>query len=225
MALTPELVARVHRVVPDSGPRAGTVPLTDADYDGLVAELLAPAHAAGDIWLFAYGSLIWRPACDVDGQQPAMLRGWHRAFCLRLTRFRGTPECPGLMMALDRGGSCRGVVQRLPAAQARERLGQLLRRETSVKPASNRPRWMTVEVAGRRRPAIAFSIDRAASNYVGDLSLEETAEILSKAVGHWGAGAEYLLNTVQHLESLGIHDRYLWQLQALVAQKIKSATA
>jgi cation transport protein ChaC len=223
MALTPELVACIHRVVPDAGPRPGTVSLTDDDYDQVVSELLASPHAAGDIALFAYGSLIWKPACAIEAQQPAILYGRHRAFCLRISRFRGTREYPGLMMALDRGGCCRGVLQHLGAVQARERLGQVLRRETSVKPLTNTPRWVMTEAEGARRPAIAFVMDRASSIYVDDLSHEETAEILARACGHWGTGAEYLLHTVSHLEALGIHDRYLWNLQELVAEKISSA--
>jgi glutathione-specific gamma-glutamylcyclotransferase len=224
LALTPELVAHIHRVVSDPGPRVGTVPLDDADYDSLIDGLLAPAHPADDIWLFAYGSLIWKPACEIAEQRPALLRGWHRSFCMRLTRFRGTPEYPGLMLALDRGGACRGVGQRLPAARAPELLGQLLRREMSVKPPTNCPRWVIANVDGQRRPMIAFTIDRAAANYVGGLSVVATAAILARAVGHWGTGAEYLLNTVQHLEALGIRDRYLWQLQELVAETIMSAS-
>src|SRR5437773_2003533 len=123
MTLTAELVARIHRSVADPGPAEGFVPLVDEDFDAIAAELLASPHAGGDLWLFAYGSLLWKPACEVDGQEPALLRGWHRAFCLRLRRYRGTPDCPGLMMALDRGGACRGVAQRLPAAQAHEPRG------------------------------------------------------------------------------------------------------
>jgi cation transport protein ChaC len=127
------------------------------------------------------------------------------------------------MLALDRGGACRGVAQRLQRARAPISLGQLLRREMSVKPPTNCPRWAVGEVDGKRRPLLAFTIDRAAGNYVGDLSIEATAAILARAVGHWGTGAEYLLNTVQHLEALAIRDRYLWQLQKLVAEKIMSA--
>jgi cation transport protein ChaC len=188
LALTPELVANIHRVVPDPGPRVGTVPLDDGDYDALVDGLLAPAHAADDVWLFAYGSLIWKPACEIAEQRPALLRGWHRSFCLRLTRFRGAPEFPGLMLALDRGGACRGVAQRLQRARAPGLLGQLLRREMSVKSPTNCPRWAIGEVDGKRRPLLAFTIDRAAGNYVGDLSIEATAAILARAVEQLGHG-------------------------------------
>ena len=223
MSLTADLVALVHRPVVDPGPPPGFEPLTDQDHDERRAAVLA-AHPKGhDLWIFAYGSLIWKPACEVDGQRHALLRGWHRRFCLRLLRYRGSIDCPGLMMALDVGGSCRGVAQRIPARHVEERLGQLLRRETSVKPASNLPRWMTVETEEGRMRALAFAINRKGPTYCGPHTLEQTADILSRACGHWGTGAEYLMHTVAHLEDLGIHDRYLWRLQELVAERIKAA--
>jgi glutathione-specific gamma-glutamylcyclotransferase len=222
MSLTADLVALVHRQVPDPGTPRGFQPLTDEDYDRRRADLLASHSKGEDLWLFAYGSLIWKPACEVDGQRRALLRGWHRKFCLRLMRFRGSPDCPGLMMALDRGGSCRGVAQRIPAMHVEERLDRLLRRETSVKPVSNVPRWVSIETDTGKQRAIAFAIDRKGATYSGPHTLEETADILAKACGHWGSGAEYLMHTVAHLEDLGIHDRYLWKLQELVAQRIKA---
>jgi cation transport protein ChaC len=221
-ALTPDLVARVHRDIEDSGPLPGFVELTDADYDAIAADLLARAARPDDLLVFACGSLIWKPACAIDGQQPALLRGWHRKFCLRLRRWRGTADRHGLMMALDRGGACRGVVQRLRGADVGARIGELLRREMSTKPSTQMPRWVTVESDGARVPALAFCINRNGPSYCGDLALDEVAEILSHACGHWGSGAEYLMNTVDHLERLGIHDRYLWQLQERVAAHIRA---
>ena len=124
-------------------------------------------------------------------------------------------------MGLDRGGSCRAVVQRLPAKSARERLGQLMRREMSSKAhPTNRPRWVTVDADGVRRRAVVFAVERSSPYYSGDFSPEQIATILAKAVGHWGSGAEYLMNTIEQLESLGIHDRNLWRLQELVAARI-----
>lgn len=222
MSLTPDLVARVHREVPDPGIMFGLEPMREADYDQWVDKLLAGHPRDADLWLFAYGSLIWKPACEVGGQRRALLRGWRRSFCIRLTRFRGTAEFPGLMMALDRGGACIGAAQRLPAKVKRERLGLLLRREVSVKPPTNRPRWVTIEGDDERWRAIAFAADRSRPNYVREQSHEETARILARAVGHWGTGAEYLMQTVIHLEQLGIHDPYLWKLQEMVAARIQS---
>ena len=223
MSLTAELVALVHRQVADPGTPPGFEALTDQDHDDRQAALLASHSKGEDLWLFAYGSLIWKPACEVDRQHRALLRGWHRKFCLRLVRYRGTADCPGLMMALDIGGACRGVAQRIAARHVEERLGQLLRRETSVKPASNVPRWVTIETEKGKQRAIAFAINRTGPTYSGPHTLEETADILARACGHWGSGAEYLMHTVAHLEDLGIHDRYLWRLQELVAERIKAA--
>lgn len=220
MTLTPELVARVYRHVADPGPIPGAAPMTDSDYADYLREALAPVPRGDDIWIFACGSLIWKPAFEIEEQRPALLRGWHRSFCIRLVRYRGTEDCPGLMMALDRGGSCQGVIQRVAGKHAPERLDRLLRREMSVKPSTNRPRWVTVECGGERKAVIAIAAHRDGFAYAGRHSLEETATILSRACGQWGSGAEYLMNTVAHLEALGIHDRYLWKLQALVAEKI-----
>src|SRR6185312_3123486 len=162
MDLTAELVARVHRAIPDTGPSPGFVHMSEEDYDQVTGEILCDHPATEDLWIFAYGSLMWRPGCDVDGQEPARLNGWHRKFCIRIARYRGTPDNPGLMMALDRGGSCRAVVQRLPANSARDRFGQLVRREMSSKEhPTNRPRWVTVEAGGQQRQAIVFAVVRS----------------------------------------------------------------
>ncbi len=225
LALTSELVARVHREVPDSGIPAGFGQLDDEDYKAIVARLLEEADLSKGVWVFAYGSLIWKPAWPVETQHPAQLRGWHRSFCMRLPRFRGTPDRPGLMMSLDRGGSCRGVIQHIPAPLVVQHVDQFVRREFTAKPSTNRPRWVTVECEGERIPAIVIAINRNGPMYAGGHSLEETAAILARACGHWGSGAEYLMNTVAHLESLGIHDRYLWKLQELVAQEIEAMPA
>lgn len=229
IVLTPELVARVHREVPDAGPQIhrgpNMAPMDEADYDVLADRLLAQHRAhrkagADGLWIFAYGSLIWRPACATDLQLHARLHGWHRRFCIRVTRWRGTADCPGLMMALDRGGSCHGVLQRIPEADLVGALGALVRRETSVKPMTNAPRWITAEAGGRRIRALAFTADRNGPFYAGRVDIDSAADVLATACGHWGSGAEYLLNTVRHLEELGIHDSYLWRLQELVAARI-----
>jgi cation transport protein ChaC len=121
-------------------------------------------------------------------------------------------------MGLDRGGSCRGVVQWLPAG-ARS-VEQLLRREISVKPPADVPRWVPVESEGKRMAALAFTVDHKSTSSSGDHTLEETATVLAKACGHWGSCAEYLMQTGARIEDPGIHDRYLWTLQAGVAELI-----
>jgi cation transport protein ChaC len=220
LKLTPELVARAHRVVSDPGPPADRVPMTDADYERLVESVLARAEPKKDVWLFAYGSLIWNPACESVEHRPAVAPGWHRSFCLKLVRYRGTAERPGLMMALDRGGLCRGLAYRIPREDASAALSSVMRREISMKPMANQPRWLTTLVDGERRPALGFVINRNISTYVGRLSPQHTADLIATGCGHWGSCAEYLLNTVLKLEEHGIRDRNLWRLQALVAERL-----
>ncbi len=221
MALTPDLIRRIHRDEPELGPPPGTTPMTEADYDAVVDRLLARLPDGEDLRIFAYGSLLWRPACAHDDERRARVVGWHRSFCFRVPRFRGTPERPGLMLALDRGGACVGMAQRHARARARERLGLVLRREMSIRETPNQPRWIEVrEGDGTRHPAVAFAADRASFLYCGRQPVPTTVEVLADAIGHVGSCAEYLMRTVDRLEELGIHDAYLWRLQALVAQRI-----
>lgn len=220
MDLTPELVARAARVVEDAGPSPGAVYLTDADYDGIVGSVLADAPE-GDLWLFGYGSLLWKPEFQYTERRMATVRGWHRAFCIRVARFRGTRDLNGLMMALDRGGQCQGMVFRVPRNQAEAVLHALFRRELVVKPPGTPPRWLDAQTRDGPIRAVGFVMDRRSPFYAGRLPLEDVADVLARAAGHWGTCAEYLHNTVAHLEELGIHDSNLWRLQALVADRIR----
>ena len=223
MALTADLVASVARVVEDAGPSPGAVYLTDQDYEIAVRDMLAQAPP-GDVWLFAYGSLLWKPAFEYVESRMATVRGWHRSFCIKVARFRGTRDLPGLMMALDRGGQCRGKVFRVPAEQAVETLETLFRRELVVKPPGTPPRWLRAQTDDGPLRAIGFVVDRRSPFYSGGLAPQDVADVVCRAAGHWGSCAEYLHNTVSHLEALGIHDRNLWRLQALVAERIVSST-
>ena len=128
MALTPELVARVERTERDTSPEPGLTRLNDEDYDG-IAEGLLRQFSPTTFWLFAYGSLIWKPEFTSLEHRRGVAYGWHRSFCLELKSWRGTPEVPGLMLALDRGGCCEGVVYRLPDNDHHDQLRRLLRRE------------------------------------------------------------------------------------------------
>ncbi|UXN67226.1 gamma-glutamylcyclotransferase (plasmid) [Phyllobacterium sp. A18/5-2] len=221
LSLTPAHVARVQRAIVDSGIEPGVELHNDADYDAWVKRIIKTHPAPGSpTLLFAYGSLIWKPEIEHVGEQMGVARGWHRSFCFRMTRFRGTPEQPGLMMALDRGGQCRGILYELPKNDLEGQFGKLFRREFKYKPVNSTPRWITVETTSGSTPALGFVMNRASPLYAGNLSLEVVADVLAQACGHMGSGAEYLLNTVTHLEAKGIRDRNLWRLQALVAQQI-----
>lgn len=219
ITLSPAHIARVHRDVPDTGPPPGMELHSDADYADWVSRIAKDAPP-GPLRLFAYGSLIWKPEIDHTAETPATAQGWHRGFCIRIIRFRATPDCPGLMMALDRGGCCKGVLYDLPQGALAPTLDRLFRREFTTKPINSMPRWITVRTPQGPATALAFVMNRASPAYTGRISPDDQAEMLSRACGHWGSGAEYLMNTVTHLEARGIHDRTLWTLQRLVAAQI-----
>jgi len=220
LALTSDLVAHVTRPMPDPGRDPALTYHTDDEFEVMADRLLARHPAGQDLTIFACGSLIWRPACPTNGSFRAVLHGWHRVFCLKITRWRATREQPGLMMALDRGGRCNGVGLTIPAAEARDSLILLLKREVSVKPSNNVARWVKIDSDNGTGNAIAFVIDRQGPNYIGRLPLAQEAELIAAACGHGGSCAEYLHNTIVHLAEFGIHDRNLWALQGLVAEKI-----
>src|ERR1700741_1259287 len=106
MALPGERGARCggHGAAPGAGPASRRC--ADPDYEAAADRLLADAPP-GPLWVFAYGSLIWKPAIETVEHLRATAPGWHRAFSLKLTRWRGSPTQPGLMMGLRRGGRCK----------------------------------------------------------------------------------------------------------------------
>jgi cation transport protein ChaC len=223
--LTERHVALMKRDIPEvAGPMPGYELMTEDDYRQVMAELLDGVTDAAAFWLFAYGSLIWKPACEVVELRTGILRGWHRAFCLGWnTRFRGSDDAPGLMLALDHCGSCKGALYRLPPNAVEANLRKLLEREMSLKPSAFPPRWVNVESEEGPVRALTFCINRRSPRYVTGLTEEQVADVLAKATGSRGSMAEYLHATVAHLEQLGIHDHHLWRLQELVAARIDAA--
>jgi cation transport protein ChaC len=141
MRLTPELVARV-AYVGDPGPiRSGLRLTVEADHEVVIRNILEGRPATGDVWIFAYGSLIWRPDFDFVERRIGRLHGWHRSFCLGWDRrLQGSTERPGLMMALDRGGECKSVVYELPKEEVGPNLAKLIPREMPFTPATLLPR-------------------------------------------------------------------------------------
>jgi cation transport protein ChaC len=225
MRLRPE---HLERLIPpaaeeDGPPPAGTVAATDEDFRRFVGDIVAGSDGSGQLWVFAYGSLIWKPAFEFVEVRTGLLQGWHRAFCLGWnTRFRGSQQNPGLMLALDRGGRCKGAAYRLPSDRIEENLQGLVRREMGYKPSPFPPRWVTVQTEDGPLPALTFCIDRNSGRYVSGLGEDELARVLARAVGTRGSMAEYLYNTVHHLEQMGIHDSHLWRLQELVARELEA---
>jgi cation transport protein ChaC len=225
MRLSERHVALLRREMTDPGPQLGDGfrPATDEDYAQIVAEMLA-TRPEGPFWLFGYGSLIWKPETAFEVAEQAVARGWHRRFCLGWDyRYRGSLDTPGIMLALDRGGQCRGMVYRLPEAGLEAELHKLIRREMSMVPSAFPWRFIDVVAVDGPRRALTFAMNRNSGRYIAGLSDEALAEILATAVGFRGSMAEYLFSTTAKLEELGIHDKNLWRLQELVAERIDAA--
>jgi glutathione-specific gamma-glutamylcyclotransferase len=219
MALTPELVALCEREEADPGPDPGYTPLTPAEFDRLSARLLDEL-GEDDLWVFAYGSLIWKPTFDFEEHRLATLHGWHRSFCLELTRWRGMPDQPGLMLALDAGGRCDGIAYRLPRADNADNMRKLVEREIDSREDIRTIRWVRLRTPEGPLRALVFWIGPRGEGVSRKLPLEEVARTLAQACGHGGSCAAYLYNTVTHLADFGIRDRNLWRLQELVAGEI-----
>jgi cation transport protein ChaC len=224
MALTAELVARCDRHEPDPGPEPGRRYFTDFEYDAAAARLLEQA-GAGPLWVFAYGSLIWKPAIETTDHRRAVAHGWHRAFCLKLTRYRGSAAQPGLMMGLRRGGRCKGIAHRIADDDRHALLTRLLRREVGNDQHLTGVRWLNIETDQGTLRALAFWAEPTGLASWVKLPLPEAAHILARACGHIGSGAAYLFHTVSKLDELGIRDRNLWRLQQLVADEIRQLHA
>ena len=189
MSLTAELVALCHRQEADPGPSGEWTQLSDEDYRRLASRLAGEADA-GALWVFAYGSLIWKPAFESIEQLRASAHGWHRSFCLDLVRWRGSAEQPGLMMALERGGRCDGVIYRLPDDDKAAQIERLLRREIDDHEAVASVRWVPVRTAQGRLRALGFWVGVTGRGTSLGQPLEKVAWILARACGHVGSGAE-----------------------------------
>jgi glutathione-specific gamma-glutamylcyclotransferase len=179
---------------------------------GWVIDLRASAQP---VWIFAYGSLMWSPEIRFAESLPARVHGWHRSFCLRSPEYRGTREKPGLVLGLDRGGSCRGIAYRLASATLAAEIDYLWTREMTGFVYHMTP----VRIATARGPiaGYAFTVRRDSSDYAGRLSLDAAARIIATSKGDRGTGRDYLANTVRHLEQLGISDGALHRIEKLVA--------
>lgn len=223
MSLTPELVALCERDEPEFTSDRGTR-LSDQDYADLALRL---ANEAGNapLWLFAYGSLIWKPVSDSLEQKQATAFGWHRSFCLPLRSWRATPQQPGLMMALERGGRCDGVLYRLPDISRVSQIDKLLRREVGALKDVASIRWLQVRTDRGSEKALAFWVGPSGEEVSPRLPLETVAGTIARACGHMGSCADYLSQTVLHLDRYGIRDRNLWRLQMLVADEVRALHA
>lgn len=172
------------------------------------------AHSTGqDLWVFGYGSLMWRPGFEYLERRHGRLKGYHRALCVLSHVHRGTPERPGLVLGLDRGGSCRGAAFRVPPRSAEATVAYLKAREqvTNV----YRDRILPVELDdGRRVEALAFVVDRTHPQYAGDLPAADLIRLVRQGVGRSGANPDYVRSTHDHLVAIGVTDPVLARVAA-----------
>jgi glutathione-specific gamma-glutamylcyclotransferase len=171
----------------------------------------------GDLWVFGYGSLMWRPGFEFTEQVPARLIGEHRALCVYSFDHRGTPEKPGLVLGLDRGGACRGIAYRV-AAKLRESTVKYLRsreQTTHVYREVTRSVWLDNE-ASQRVSALTFVVDRGHVQYAGRLPLAEQLRIVLQGHGRSGNNRDYVLSTVRSIEAQGFRDQQLHRLALML---------
>jgi cation transport protein ChaC len=178
-------------------------------------------HETGDFWVFGYGSLMWRPGFDYLERVPARLIGLHRALCVFSFVHRGTPERPGLVLGLDRGGMCRGIAYRLAAAARAKTIGYLRSREQVTSVYVEIMRQIELEDHDRRRMrALCYTVDRSHVQYAGRRTLAESLHYVRQGHGSSGANRDYVLETVRALEALGYRESELH----IIAESLKGGT-
>jgi cation transport protein ChaC len=177
-------------------------------------------HAAEDLWVFGYGSLIWRPGFEYVERLPANIIGMHRSLCVYSFDHRGTPERPGLVLGLDFGGACRGIAYRVAANLRRATLAYLRGREqtTAVYRELVRGIWLEGQ-PDRRIEALCYAVDRGHPQYAGRLTHDRQLHIVRQGHGRSGNNRDYVIETVKALEALNITDHDLH----LLAERLKGS--
>ncbi len=196
--------------------------LSDAERDVSRHAMLRSIPAEQDVWVFGYGSLIWNPAFHYTEHRLARIYGYHRHYCLWTHKGRGSPERPGLVLGLDRGGSCRGVVFRIAAEAVEEETSIIWKREMVA--SSYKPSWVSARTDAGAVRAMAFVMDHSHGRYAGRLPHDHVVDTLAQAVGELGSSAEYLFSTADHLAQLGIEDKQLTRLRLDVAARLRESS-
>ena len=167
-------------------------------------------NADEDLWVFGYGSLIWRPGFEYSERLPAHIVGMHRSLCVYSFDHRGTPEQPGLVLGLDFGGACRGIAYRVGAKHRLATIGYLRDREQTTAVYRELVRGVSLDGKPERRiDALCYAVDRGHAQYAGRLSHERQLQIVRQAHGRSGNNRDYVVETVKALEALGITDHDL----------------
>jgi cation transport protein ChaC len=185
--------------------------------------LLVPdlEHVAEDLWVFGYGSLMWRPGFDFIERIEARLTGAHRALCVYSFVHRGTPERPGLVLGLDRGGACQGIAFRVAAADRAKTVAYLRAREQVTAVYRESVRRVSLRREPRQQvPALCYMVDRSHPQYAGRLPLTEQLHHIRQGHGQSGPNRDYVIATVAAMEALGLRESELH----LLAARLKGAT-
>lgn len=178
--------------------------LTPTELEHSMTHSLQHWDQQSDLWLFAYGSLIWRPEFSFIEQRPAKLPGYHRALCLWSRINRGTPDIPGVVFALDQGGECEGVAYRIAADQVKAIFPPLWQRE--MPSGAYNPKWVSCQTSQSTISALAFIIDPTTDAYVPTMPLEQLRRVIHGAHGINGPCIEYVLQTAAALKQANIAD-------------------
>jgi cation transport protein ChaC len=191
-------------------------------------ELLAALRAALEpwtpgtpFWIFAYGSLMWNPQFTFDARHVATIRGYHRSFRVWSRINRGTPENPGLVLTLERGGSCRGLIYRIDSDRVQEEMQRIWKREMTY--GSYCPKWLDCVVGDETMRALAFTVNRQCSGYAGAIPEEVVVEAIASAKGRYGPAHDYLFKTIEALQAHGIRDSRVEHLASRVAHRLKAS--
>ncbi|ASL47745.1 hypothetical protein bAD24_III10140 [Burkholderia sp. AD24] len=193
---------------------------TQERIDASLAQTLQQRPDDGEVWVFAYGSLMWNPISDFDCRRIATLHGWHRSFCIRLIAGRATPEQPGRMLALEPGGSTQGVALRLCGETLGEELRILWIREMVT--GAYRPTWAPVTLEdGTQVQAIAFVAEPLDRQYEGDARASAIGASMAVATGPFGTNAEYVFKLQTALDDCGLNDPYIDELAAELTRLTK----
>ncbi len=198
-----------------TNPPPGVTLRSDAELDESLAQIMRSHDRAQDVHVFGYGSLMWNPALDYLEVQTARLYGWHRRFCVRLLLGRGSPEAPGVMLALDRGGACTGRLYRIAAAKSDAELRLLWGREMVA--GSYKARWVSARVDEREVRAVTFVIDRRHPRYIGGLPVGEIAQLLRTGRGGLGTSRGYFDALSTTLGELNVKDAGIERLRLALA--------
>lgn len=208
---------RIDQIVADARAAGYDFFLSAPEREASLNQALLDHPPGEEAWVFAYGSLMWNPAFHYAEVQSGRIEGWRRSFCFWTPMGRGTPDLPGLMLALEDGGTCDGIAYRLSPELVRSELGVLWNREMLA--GLYRARWVPAQLRdGRTVKAVTFVVDPGHCQYCGDLPIEQAAHHIAFAEGRRGACRDYLTNTAEHARSLGINDPYLEEMVTCVAR-------